>query len=107
MFKKKNKIYIKDWMALKPYEKQSKIVFPLKENPFDDKRTERSGFFGNIFSDFHFKEMLQFCLTNFKEDLAFFQRKGRYSENEFDFLRRFFKNTIYQTKPQITLSGKS
>lgn len=79
-------------------------VFPLKGNPFYDKKAKDQDFREMLLSDTHSKEILQFCLQNFKEDLEFFQRKEQYNDQEFDFLLRFYKNENYHTKPKVTLS---
>lgn len=76
-------------------------AFSIRQNKFLDKDKIDQNFYQIFLSDYYSKEFLDYSVEVSQKKLAFF--KNKYSQEEFDFLKRFFKNARYHTKPRLTI----
>lgn len=76
-------------------------AFCVKSNQFLDKEKIDQDFYQIFLANFYSKELVEYSIEVSRKKLAFF--KNNYSDNEIDFLTRFFKANIYHTKPRLTI----
>ncbi|HZJ35806.1 MAG TPA: DUF3843 family protein [Gillisia sp.] len=83
-------------------------AFPVKENPFYEEPFSNEDFFNLLISKDFSKELVLYCVENFKEKLPFFNSEPTKNyEQDLDFLLRFFKANEYHSKANITFSGRN
>lgn len=76
-------------------------AFHIKQNKFLNKEKSDQDFYQMFLANFYSKEILDYCIETSSKKLSFF--KNDYSNEEMDFLTRFFKSNIYHTKPKLTI----
>lgn len=76
-------------------------AFHIKQNKFLNKEKSDQDFFQIFLANYYSKEILNYCIETSRKKLVFF--KNNYSDNEIDFLTRFFKANIYDTKARLTI----
>lgn len=76
-------------------------AFHIKQNKFLNKEKSDQDFYQIFLTNFYSKELLNYSIETSKKKLAFF--KNGYSDDEIDFFTRFFKPSIYHTKPRLTI----
>jgi len=82
-------------------------AFPHPQNSFYDKTESDNHFFRLLSDESISKELVEYCVDNFKSELPFFNgEEGKVYLQNIDFLIRYFKRGKYFTKPATTLIGK-
>jgi len=82
-------------------------AFPMKNNPFFNEVESEEHIMRLLFSEELSKELVMYCIDNFKDDLEFLKSaEGKIYLDNIDFLLRFWKRGNYFTKPSITFTGK-
>jgi hypothetical protein len=82
-------------------------AFPMKNNPFFNEEESEEHIMRLLFSEELSKELVMYCIDNFKNDLEFLKSaEGKMYLDNIDFLLRFWKRGNYFTKPSITFTGK-
>lgn len=81
-------------------------AFHVKGNDFLNKEKSDQDFMQLLIADFYSPEIVHYAIEQGKKKLAFFKnKKNQYTEDDLDFLVRFFKHRNYHTKPRITISN--
>lgn len=81
-------------------------AFPAPENPFFNKEMSEEHIIRMLLSEEQSKELVMYCIDNFKSQLPFFETEnGGVVLEDIDFLLRFWKKSNYFTKPSITFTG--
>lgn len=76
-------------------------AFHIKQNPYLDKEKSDQDFYQIFLANFYTREFVEYCISTSRKHLAFF--KNGYSDEEIDFLTRYFKPLVYHTKAALTL----
>lgn len=82
-------------------------AFPTKENNYFDKTKSKEHILRLFMVDELSTELAMYCVDNFKNKLPYFKEdEGIFLLKDLDFLLRFFKESQYHSKPQVTFTGK-
>jgi hypothetical protein len=79
-------------------------AFPCSDNPYFEEFDSNDAVMSLMESHQFSKELVMYCLDNYKDELQFFKdfHRANYLD-DLDFLMRFWKSVKYHTKPAVTL----
>lgn len=81
-------------------------AFPTKANRFYKEEEKDSDFVELLYSETCSTEIAQYCYEHYKDEYEFFARGLlQITDDQFDFLLRFIKESRYHTKPEVTFLG--